>query len=103
MPAVTSPPSFLPPVAALSIQLVLPDGPLVADTLCQVVCQVVGARPPPAITWWAAGDRILQRASEAVSCGELRPREAGLFICRGINPLSDYHLRAHVPFCQICY
>ncbi|KAF2363677.1 CD80-like immunoglobulin C2-set [Trinorchestia longiramus] len=54
-------------LAALGIKLMTPSGSIEAAKEYQVMCQVSGARPPPVITWWNRGNRVLQRAVETTS------------------------------------
>ncbi|XP_066943703.1 nephrin-like isoform X2 [Macrobrachium rosenbergii] len=68
----------VPVTAAVTIDMTLPpmsiklmgiDGPLSAGVGVTVICQVVGARPSPSISWWLDGTPLR-------STGE-RPRDGG--------------------------
>ncbi|XP_068232123.1 cell adhesion molecule 2-like [Palaemon carinicauda] len=63
----------LPP---LLVVIRSPKLPLIAEKEYKVVCEVIGSRPPPTITWWSDDQRVLQaiktysgsKASEACWC-----------------------------------
>lgn len=54
-------------VRPLSIKLVGDNRPLSADSPVNVSCRVIGAKPPPIITWWKDATQLTD-AKQIVSC-----------------------------------
>ncbi|XP_068231410.1 protein turtle-like [Palaemon carinicauda] len=86
----------LPP---LLVVIRSPKLPLIAEKEYKVVCEVVGSRPPPTITWWTDDQRVLQAIKTTSADGNItrstlhfppRPQDDGTALrCIAENHATD--------------